>query len=170
MKKYFERTIKDNLNVGGEYYVSMSFKPMIKDNLILNNFNIEHFMQWGTPTDLKEFNWFSAMFKDKVKECKTRPLVHNGTLMIPCAGLGKRFSDEGYIQPKPLIEVLNKPMILRAVETLPQSPNKVFVIRKDMPNCHQISSTLIEEYPELKEAKREDIAYKVQKDFEDHLF
>lgn len=132
MKKYFERTVKENLNVGGEYYVSMSFKPMIKDNLILNNFNIDHFMQWGTPEDLKEFNWFSRMFKDKVKESKNHPFLHNGTLMIPCAGLGKRFSDEGYKLPKPLIEVSDKPMLLQAIDDLPKLKNIKLIFKENL--------------------------------------
>ncbi len=37
-------------------------------------------------------------------------------VVIPMAGQGKRFADAGYVKPKPLIEVLGKPMIQWVVE------------------------------------------------------
>ncbi len=39
-------------------------------------------------------------------------------VVIPMAGLGSRFADAGYRQPKPLIDVLGKPMIIRVLENL----------------------------------------------------
>jgi NDP-sugar pyrophosphorylase family protein len=34
-------------------------------------------------------------------------------IIIPIGGIGQRFKDEGYLLPKPLINVLGKPMIYR---------------------------------------------------------
>ena len=67
MKKYFEKTIKNDINVKGEYYVSLSYKAMIKDNLKINNFNLEYFMQWGTPSDMEDYKWYSNLFKSKIR-------------------------------------------------------------------------------------------------------
>lgn len=39
-------------------------------------------------------------------------------VVIPMAGLGSRFSKEGYDKPKPFIDVLGKPMIERVIENL----------------------------------------------------
>jgi dTDP-glucose pyrophosphorylase len=39
-------------------------------------------------------------------------------IVVPMAGRGSRFTDAGYEQPKPLIDVLGKPMIQRVVENL----------------------------------------------------
>jgi NDP-sugar pyrophosphorylase family protein len=39
-------------------------------------------------------------------------------IVIPMAGLGKRFADAGYKDPKPFIEVLGKPMIRHVIENL----------------------------------------------------
>ena len=64
---------------------------MIKDNLILNNFDINYFMQWGTPEDLNEFNWYSKLFKNKITKTLKKEEKIEGTLIMPCAGLGKRF-------------------------------------------------------------------------------
>ena len=39
-------------------------------------------------------------------------------IIIPLGGLGERFKKEGYIEPKPLIKILGKEMILHVIENL----------------------------------------------------
>ncbi|NJO65434.1 MAG: hypothetical protein HC836_47285 [Richelia sp. RM2_1_2] len=39
-------------------------------------------------------------------------------VIVPMAGRGKRFADVGYQKPKPFIDVLGKPMILKVVDNL----------------------------------------------------
>ena len=39
-------------------------------------------------------------------------------ILIPMAGEGSRFAKEGYVFPKPLIDVNGKPMIQRVIENL----------------------------------------------------
>src|SRR5437764_10919451 len=39
-------------------------------------------------------------------------------IVIPMAGMGKRFADAGYKHPKPFIDVLGKPMIQHVIENL----------------------------------------------------
>ena len=51
-------------------------------------------------------------------------------VLIPMAGAGKRFFDAGYIFPKPLIEVDNKPMIQWVIESLNLRANYIFIIQK----------------------------------------
>jgi hypothetical protein len=51
-------------------------------------------------------------------------------ILIPLAGLGKRFSDEGFTEPKPLIKIENKEMILHAIDSLGINGRYLFVIRK----------------------------------------
>ena len=62
MKQYFERCVLENLSVGGEYYVSMVYKPMIQDGLNIHVYELKHFMQWGTPSDLEEYRYWSNTF------------------------------------------------------------------------------------------------------------
>ena len=57
MLEYFERCIFENLTVAGEYYVSMVYKPMIDDGLEIQVYELNHFMQWGTPSDLEEYQY-----------------------------------------------------------------------------------------------------------------
>lgn len=51
-------------------------------------------------------------------------------ILIPLAGLGKRFSDEGFTEPKPLIKIQNKEMILHAIDSLGIDGKYYFIIRK----------------------------------------
>lgn len=39
-------------------------------------------------------------------------------IIIPIGGIGQRFKDENYLMPKPLINVLGKPMIYRVIDNL----------------------------------------------------
>jgi beta-phosphoglucomutase-like phosphatase (HAD superfamily)/dTDP-glucose pyrophosphorylase len=56
------------------------------------------------------------------------------TIVIPMAGNGSRFTRAGYLDPKPLIPVLGKPMISWVVDNL-AVPNArfIFIIRADYP-------------------------------------
>ena len=50
-------------------------------------------------------------------------------IIIPMAGNGQRFVDAGYDLPKPMIDVLGKPMILRVLENLDIDGKYHFVVR-----------------------------------------
>ncbi len=52
------------------------------------------------------------------------------TVLIPMAGAGSRFRQQGYKLPKPLIDVNGKPMIQCVVENLNMKANFVFVVQK----------------------------------------
>jgi NDP-sugar pyrophosphorylase family protein len=52
-------------------------------------------------------------------------------ILIPMAGLGDRFKSQGYQLPKPLIDVMGKPMIERVIESLGLIGHFIFVINKN---------------------------------------
>ncbi len=143
MEKYFKKTMERDLIVNGEYYVSMSYKIMIEDKLKLNIFLIDYFMQWGTPEDLKEYNWYSRLFKEKNKQSNIKNCTLNETtLLMPCAGEGKRFSEKGYLIPKPLIDVSSKPMLVNAIIDLPETKRQKFIFRENMSKLKLITTHL----------------------------
>lgn len=49
--------------------------------------------------------------------------------LIPMAGAGSRFAEQGYTTPKPLLPVLGLPMVVNAAKALPVSERYVFVVR-----------------------------------------
>lgn len=148
MKHSFHETIEQGLNINGEYYVSLAYKPLLQKKYSVAVYPIQHFMQWGTPEDLKEYNGWSSAFRRLIQPTDPVRLPPQGTLIIPMAGLGKRFADESYKATKPLIPVSGKPMVVQAAHDLPPAAHQVFVLRHDMPGQKEIADTLKEIYPD----------------------
>jgi len=141
MLKSFQEVIDKDLNVGGEYYVSLAYKTLIENNFPVAVYPLQHFMQWGTPEDVAEYVSWSNLFK-KLLLPQNRSTSPSGSLIIPMAGLGQRFINEGYKIAKPLIPVFGAPMVVRAASDLPASVSHVFVLRSDMAGLEDVSESL----------------------------
>jgi NDP-sugar pyrophosphorylase family protein len=148
MGEAFRMIIDQQLNIGGEYYVSLSYKHLLAENHPVAVYPLQHFMQWGTPEDVVEYNSWSAAFKRLISVKNAFP-VPRGALVIPMAGLGQRFVNEGYSVTKPLIPVSGRPMVAQAIYDLPTAAHHAFVLRSDMLGYRQeISDELKRVYPE----------------------
>ena len=56
VKDYFQKMLDVDLNLNGEYYVSLVYKLMLEDNKDIFVYNkIPSFCQWGTPEDLEDY-------------------------------------------------------------------------------------------------------------------
>ena len=127
VKKYFKELIEKNINLNNEYYVSLVYNLLLEDDLNISIYKIQHMLQWGTPLDLEEYNSWSNYFKNAVNLKEKFEFTQNSLTIIPLAGRGSRFANEGYTIPKPLIEVSGKPMIIQAARSLPKTKNQIFV-------------------------------------------
>lgn len=145
MKQAFQATVEQGLAVGGEFYVSLAYKPLLAAGRAVAIYELQHFMQWGTPEDLRDYQGWSRTFRRLAEQPRRRPLQH-GTVLMPMAGLGSRFAAAGYDTPKPLIPVDGKPMALRAAEDLPEPDAYVFVLRR-MPGCDALADSLRQGFP-----------------------
>ncbi len=88
-------------------------------------------------------NFVSKENKDsKTVEKTTSWEDPNMNILIPMAGAGKRFADAGYIFPKPIIEIKNKPMIQWVLESLKINGNYIFIIQKDHQDKFNLKSVL----------------------------
>ncbi len=143
----FERTVAQNLHVGGEYYVSLAYKPLLSSGARVAVYELQHFMQWGTPEDVRTYRMWSDTFRKLGAGVVDHPVAPAGTVIVPMAGLGKRFADEGYTVTKPLIEVSGRPMVIQATNDLPRAERHVFVLRQDMPGHAEVARLLVETYP-----------------------
>jgi NDP-sugar pyrophosphorylase family protein len=66
---------------------------------------------------------------------------------MPMAGEGSRFREQGYKKPKPLIDVLGKPMFVRTIESIGlEFDDYIFIVRKE----HNIKASVLEYYPDAK--------------------
>ena len=146
MLQAFKYVIEKDLNVGGEYYVSLAYKFLLNKKHPVAIYPLQHFMQWGTPEDVSEYKYWSKAFNGLIKNSKDK-YISNGALVLPMGGLGQRFSSEGYLLTKPLIPVSGLPMVLQAIDDLPLSKNNIFVLRKDMPNYKLLHEELLSKYP-----------------------
>ena len=62
--------------------------------------------------------------------------------IIPMAGEGIRFVDQGYRLPKPLIPINGVPMVVRAAKCLPDADLWIFICKKDHVLNSSIADTL----------------------------
>lgn len=62
VKKYFQMMIDEDVNLNGEYYVSLVYNLMLRDNFkVLVYDQVPFFCQWGTPSDLEEYLTWSKI-------------------------------------------------------------------------------------------------------------
>jgi len=73
-------------------------------------------------------------------------------ILMPMGGLGSRFAKEGYLIPKPLIEVDGKPMFMRALDSFKGIENvqHIFVIRKEHEEKYDLSNQITTQLPDAR--------------------
>ena len=146
MKKYFKMLMDRKMKVKNEYYVSMVYNLLVEDNLKVNIFEIQHMLQWGTPYDLEIYKDWSNYFNNILLEQPKYADTNETTLILPMAGAGSRFSVKGYKNPKPLLNVSGFPMIIQAVDCLPETTNKTFICLEEHLTKHDIKNVLEKNY------------------------
>ena len=62
VKKYFQQLVDEDINLNGEYYVSLVYNLLVWDHLPVKISTVEKFCQWGTPEDLQEFVYWQDYF------------------------------------------------------------------------------------------------------------
>ena len=140
MGEAFAEAVAGGLTVGGEFYVSLAYRPLLARGAKVAVYPVQHFMQWGTPGDLAEYVRWSAAFR-WLAEDGGRRARQGGTVMVPMAGLGKRFADRGFAVPKPLVPVSGRAMAEQAAGDLPEG-RLVFVARRDLPGLDDMMGAL----------------------------
>jgi hypothetical protein len=130
LKKYAKLLINDaSLKINNEFYVSLVFKKIIEDNKKVFNYPIKYFLQWGTPSDLSDYIYYSDAIK-LFKKKFISPKIKNNTNLVPMAGLSKRFKIEGYKKSKFLLKVGKSFMYEESFSNLPNSKANVIVKHK----------------------------------------
>lgn len=150
VKKYFSELIDRDINLDGEYYVSLVYNLLVNDGLKVSIYNVQHMLQWGTPEDVDEYSTWSNYFKNAITNETKKKSHDNSITLIPLAGRGSRFSEVGYKDPKPLIEVSGKPMLIQAAQSLPQTENHIFVTLKEHIKNYPLKEAINVSYPKAK--------------------
>ena len=151
MRDAFRATTAHDLQVGGEYYVSLAYRPLLAAGQTVVVYPLQHFMQWGTPEDLAEYRGWSEAFRRlpaREPDPGARPTREpRGSVILSLAGSGQRFVDAGYRVAKPLIPVSGRPMAVQAARALPGAEHYVFVLRAAMPGAGEIAAEFRRLYP-----------------------
>jgi dTDP-glucose pyrophosphorylase len=146
VKKFFQKLIDNNINLNGEYYVSLVYNLLVSNGFKVSIYEIQHMLQWGTPQDLEEYSMWSKYFNNILKKKKKLPPKIKSITLIPLSGKGSRFSTLGYKKLKPLLEVSGKPMIIQAANSLPQSQKLIFVALKEHIKNYPLKKILKNEF------------------------
>ena len=157
VKKYFLELMEKDINLNGEYYVSLVYNLLVEDGLNVSIYNIQHMLQWGTPEDVEQYKIWSNYFKNAAIAQQNYKPQKNSLTLIPLAGRGSRFVNEGYKNPKPLIEVSGKPMIIQAAQSLPGSEKHIFVTLREHLNNHPLENIIYDSYPDSKIISIDDV-------------
>jgi NDP-sugar pyrophosphorylase family protein len=144
VKRYFQELIDLAIQKNGEYYVSLVYNLLLRDSKRVSVFEIQQMLQWGTPKDLAEYKMWSDHFKRAAQPSEV--CQSSATLVLPLAGRGSRFLMNGFTVPKPLLDINGKPMIVRAVESIPQCLTKTFICLKEHMAAYPLEKTLKEEF------------------------
>ena len=147
MKRYFRELVGLGVAVNDEYYVSMVFNLLVRDRLRVRVYEVEHFLQWGTPEDLEEYRYWSdacdrsafASWRSASPIRRQDPVWTNVTGILPMAGTGARYRAAGYVTPKPFIDVSGQPMVSRVVRTLPAVGHWVVLCRAELQKTAQVT-------------------------------
>jgi NDP-sugar pyrophosphorylase family protein len=118
--------------VNGEFYASMAVQELVGAGARVGVYELRHFYQWGTPEDLRDYEGWARTMRGLEGFLESTAAARSPAVqVIPMAGRGQRFVDQGYRDPKPLIDVAGKPMIARALEALPVPPRRVLVAQAE---------------------------------------
>ena len=151
LKHYLEKAVNQKLSVNGEFYCSLPFNLMINDELDVRVYELQHFMQWGTPGDLHEYLGWSKVFSKLISGTERKvSKLENSTTLIPLAGRGSRFRSAGYKQIKPLLYVSGEEMVIQATRSLPYSESYHFVLLEETTSASNIAKRLKDEFPQCR--------------------
>ena len=137
-KEFGNKIIKNKDPVLKEAYVSLLYNPMFEKNMSIKVFLCDKFICLGTPEDYEEYNFWYSVYKKSQKKISNLKTRNNTVTLMPLAGSGRRFQEEGYRTPKSLIKIDNKPMVQKAIESLPSSKNLIFVHKKSNFEKHNL--------------------------------
>ena len=127
--KYIRRTFELKNFVNNEVYISTPYQEMVEDSLDVRLYDVDYFFQWGTPEDFLEFMYNLKEVKNVYKNKKID--LKNINLLIPAAGKGERFRNEGYVDSKINLRIGSKKIIENIVNMFSNQINMKILVHED---------------------------------------
>lgn len=92
--------------------------------------------------DLTITKIYDILNENTIKNMKPKWSDGKLNVLVPMAGAGSRFEKAGYTFPKPLIDVMGKPMIQLVVENLNIDANYIYVVQKSHREKYNLDTLL----------------------------
>lgn len=127
--KNSEKTLDNQLPINGRYFVSQVYNEYLKNEKKISLCHVKKHITFGLIAYIDEYNFWHKYFYKNIKKKLTQNF--NFLNLIPSAGEGSRFIENNKDNFKPLVNVGNKFMISKAIESLPKSKNNAIIIRED---------------------------------------
>lgn len=127
LQQAVEHQEKINLSLNNEFYTSLTVEALLRlqPHAQVRIFEIPYFFQWGTPADLKIFEYWEKCFQAVLANKDS--ILSTDQVLMPMAGFGQRFQ-KLFSTPKPFLKIHGEPMYIKALKSLPKAKNKtVFV-------------------------------------------
>lgn len=132
LKRIARALVAKGERTNGEFYVSTMMQELIAEGGKVGVYELARFHQWGTPEDLRDWeSWAKAMGELDAFLAHVHGVKSRAAQVIPMAGRGQRFVDQGYADPKPLIDVKGRPMIHQAIACLPAPPRRILIAQAE---------------------------------------
>jgi NDP-sugar pyrophosphorylase family protein len=145
MKKYYKELIEKKITAKNEYYPSLVYNLMVRDNLDVGLFEIKTMVQLGRPCDVQNFIEWSKYFKNKINKTEEKNVDYlNTALIMPLAGSSSDFSE--YKLPKPLLDIDGEPMFVTATKQLPDTRRKIFIYTLGNESNYNISKIITDNF------------------------
>jgi NDP-sugar pyrophosphorylase family protein len=127
-----EHQIEQNIDLNGEFYLSLTYKPLLAVGGRVSVMNVQHFMQWGTPQDFEEYCDFSRALSgwSSARAGQQDPGSPLSKVVL-ASGAGSRFSRAGYTLPKPALPLSGRTLLEHSLAALP-GDESVIVSREDL--------------------------------------
>lgn len=114
----------------------------------LENYFAKYVLDLGNSENIIEYRTWYQYFNDAIINQANKDKIFKNTVsLIPLAGRGQRFVNEGYLTPKPLLKIGGIPMIVQAANSLPKTEKMAFAVLKEHLDSFDIASILKTNFP-----------------------
>jgi len=136
---YYKCLIKENISCKEAIIFEDSMVGIT--SAVKSNCHVSHIKNHSDLTFEKITESINYFQNDNIVLKKT-PFRKDINIVIPMAGNGSRFSTVGYIKPKPLIEVIDRPMITKVIQNIGIDANYIFIVKRDHVTKYNLDSIL----------------------------
>ena len=124
-----EKQMDGDLSVNGEFYISLTYKPLLEAGKSIAFFDMYSFNQWGTPEDLEDWIYWNREVKIALQPLLSAEARTNQNLLLLAAGKGSRIVKVSNVE-KPFISVGSKKLWQCSINTGIQYEESILITRK----------------------------------------